>query len=100
MKHLWPAFFLLGCAAGISEQGKKVRIVSAETVVSCKFVQQLNVLSSLGGKGDREKAKFSATNQARNEAAKLGASHLVIVGESAGMDGATILGDAYSCPDK
>ena len=99
MKRFLLALLFAACAAPISQEGKTVRVVSVDAISGCKFIEQVSVYSGWGGLAAQELGKHSATNQLRNEASKVGGTHVVIVRGSTGMGGSTILGDAYKCSE-
>ena len=73
---------LVGCAGApvkLSPSGNRVRVAPQNAVESCSFVSV--VTAEVGGnfQSYADNAKI-ATNQLRNEAGSLGATHMVIIG--------------------
>ena len=97
-KSLALAFTIaLGGCTTISEQGRMVRDASSDMVKSCQFVGFVHGSSAWAGMMSST-ALESARAEARNEAAELGATHIVWkVQDSNAFTGQNASGDAYRC---
>lgn len=76
--------FLLGClllltgCAAMTDGGRRVETVSASTVQGMEFVGNVATSSPLAGVGFQHVSYQNAMNKALNQAAAMGATHLVL----------------------
>lgn len=92
------ALVLAGCAATPSREALTVHDADAAMVSGCKFVGYVSGTSGWSGvAGDAGEA--NAQNEAREKAAKLGATDIVWQTVHSGW-GSTANGDAYRCTRK
>lgn len=89
------ASVLFGCAVAPSERAAAVKDADARIVESCTFVGDVDGTSGVGGLRAGTGLE-NAKNEARDKAAKLGATNIVWSTIEAGM-GALASGRAYKC---
>jgi hypothetical protein len=75
-----------------------VRDASPQMVAGCKFLGMLQGSSGWGGAAASDVGAQNARNEVRDEAASLGATHVVWRSLSGGLGGGRAEGEAYSCP--
>jgi hypothetical protein len=86
--------FLAGCASALSARAAKLADADEASVAGCEFVGQVQGFSG-GGNLAGSTGMEDARNDARKEAAKFGATH--IVWRSVGGYSPYVRGQAYIC---
>lgn len=89
------AFFASGCAVAPSTAASRVQEADAQMVASCKFVGEVQGSSGWGNLA-ASAGMENAKNEARENAAKLGATH-VVWDNIAGGYSPYVSGKAYKC---
>lgn len=85
------------CTAQLTEAGGHVRSVAAETVGRCT---RLAPVSGLGANGpSTAENEASATNDLRNQVAKLGGNAFCVTGREVGAFRTVVHADALRCPE-
>lgn len=92
------ALVLSGCAATPSREATAVHDADAAMVSGCQFVGYVSGTSGWSGVA-ADAGEANAQNEARNKAAKLGATDIVWQTVHSGW-GSTANGNAYRCPRK
>lgn len=95
---LISGFILLSCATAPSPQASRVREASAGQVQGCEFLGNVRGSSGLSGIF-REAGYNNALNDLMENAAKLGATHVVVQHKdpSYWSSGQYLRGEAYRC---
>jgi hypothetical protein len=88
---------LAACATTRSPTAAQILEADAAAVAQCKFVGHISGYSLLAGPGGKKVGRENAKTEALEQAAKLGATHVVWRAVSTG-DGTNADGDAYLCP--
>jgi hypothetical protein len=92
-----PVLFCCGCAVELTQQGWAVQVADENIVRQCKYLGDVT--------GESTDAATSR-NDVRNQAASLGATHVVFVSQTPPVSGgptapdtpAEAMARAYSCP--
>jgi hypothetical protein len=85
-------------AAGAPSDPDAIRLVNERAgVEGCQFLEQLHSKSHWGGFGMTGVAYNNAMKALKKKAAKLGATHVLLVNGSNSMGGTNMIGDAYRC---
>lgn len=95
------ALSLSGCATGLTHEASRITQISdsqRSQVKDCKSVGEVAGNSSYGGLFMQEAGKNYAKNQAMNDAANMGATHIVWILAEGGFFGGKAFGVAYKCP--
>lgn len=94
------ALSLAGCATALTTEAARITQVDRNdrtTVKDCKTMGEVVGTSSYGGLFMQEAGKSYAKNQAMNEAANMGATHVVWTTAEGGFFGGKAYGVAYKC---
>jgi hypothetical protein len=89
------ASLAVGCAVAPSQQARPVQDADQAMVASCRYLGDVSGWSGWGGLASSA-GMANAQNDARDKAAKLGASHIVWSSVAAGYT-PTASGKAYRC---
>ena len=95
------ALTLSGCATALTHEAARITQVNdseRSQVKDCKTMGEVMGTSSYGGFFMQEAGKNYAKNQAMNEAANMGATHVVWTTAQGGFFGGSAYGVAYKCP--
>ncbi|AZZ36185.1 hypothetical protein CIK05_05040 [Bdellovibrio sp. qaytius] len=95
------ALTLSGCATAITHEAAHIVQVNENEknqVKDCKTLGQVTGTSSYGGLFMQEAGKSYAKNQAINDAANMGATHVMWTLAEGGFFGGHAAGVAYKCP--
>ncbi len=95
------ALTLSGCATALTHEASRITQVNdseRSQVKECKTMGEVVGTSSYGGLFMQEAGKNYAKNQAMNEAANMGATHVVWTLAEGGFMGGKAYGVAYKCP--
>jgi hypothetical protein len=91
-------FLLVACATKPTAEAGKIRESDETHVSSCKLLGTVTGGSSLGGFAAQEAGKRSASAEALNKAAEMGATDIVWQNISGSLNnGASATGRAYKC---
>lgn len=94
------ALSLTGCATALTHEASRITQVEdsqRNQVKDCKTMGEVIGSSSYGGLFMQEAGKNYAKNQAMNDAANMGATHIVWTMASGGFFGGKAHGVAYKC---
>ncbi len=94
------AISLSGCATALTHEATRITQVNdneRSQVKDCKTMGEVVGNSSYGGLFMQEAGKNYAKNQAMNDAANMGATHIVWTLAQGGFFGGKALGVAYKC---
>lgn len=94
------ALSLTGCATALTHEASRITQVDrndSATIKGCKNVGEVTGTSSYGGLFMQEAGKNYAKNAAMNEAANMGATHVVWTTAEGGFFGGKAFGVAYKC---
>jgi hypothetical protein len=97
-----PAAILLalaaaGCTSQLTRSGSTVRLVTREQTSRCTRVGAVEGTGANGGSAaDNER---TATNDVRNQVAKLGGNAFAVTNRDTGMWRSLVQADAYRCPE-
>lgn len=89
---------LCGCATGRSAAASRVQEADSNMVAGCTYVAEVSGTSGWGGLAASTGIE-NAKNQALEQAARKGATHVVWNALAGGM-GPSVSGKAYRCPPK
>ena len=95
------ALSITGCATALTHEASRITQVShaeQNQVKTCKSMGEVAGNSNYGGLFMQETGKSYAKNQAMNDAANMGATHVVWVLAEGGFFGGKAFGVAYKCP--
>lgn len=98
MKHvkvLAVILFMAGCSNALTSEGAKVLEADEKMVAQCTFVGSVTGISMAGN--TQTQAMERARNSARDQAAKLGATHVVLGDMTPAHHSYTVSGRAYRC---
>ena len=98
MKHLTiitAALLLTACATTLSEKARSVKLADINIVKECQLLNTVEGSSSVSGLMVSQGIQ-NARNEAIENAAELGATHIVIT-ESIGGSVPYVAGNAYNC---
>jgi len=90
-----------GCATSLTHEASRITQVNdgeRSQVKECKTMGEVTGNSSYGGLFMQEAGKNYAKNQAMNDAANMGATHIVWTLAEGGFFGGKAIGVAYKCP--
>jgi Zn-dependent alcohol dehydrogenase len=85
----------MGCSTGLTAAGERVATADEQMVKGCKYLGDVHAVARLSNVSDRME---DARRDARNQAAQLGATHILFASEDARA--AETLGRAYQCPPR
>jgi hypothetical protein len=89
---------LAGCATTPTDAASKIRESDENHVANCKLLGTVTGGSSLGGFAAQEMGKRSASAEALNKAAEMGATNIVWQSITGSLNnGASATGRAYKC---
>jgi hypothetical protein len=92
------ALAISACAMAPSERAAAVRDADEHMVEACRYVGEVQGASGWGGPGGTSAGATNSRNEARDQAAALGATHVVWNPASSTQTGATMVsGRAYRC---
>ena len=98
-----PIFILMmtvlvcvGCATALTQRGMQIQITQPAEVDDCRYLDDITRRSSIGGVYADEGIK-SARNLVLNDAAQMGATHIVWSQIEGGYSGATASAKVYRC---
>lgn len=91
-----PAAFLMGCATARSPAAAKVQEADATMVAGCTYLREVSGTSGWGGLAASTGIE-NAKNEALDQAAKKGATHVVWNAMDGGWS-PSVSGKAYRCP--
>src|SRR3954447_2160446 len=94
---LTAALLLAGCSNALTSEGAKVQEADEKMVAQCSFVGSVTGISMAGN--TQTQAMERARNSARDQAAKLGATHVVLADMTPARHSYTVSGRAYRCGD-
>lgn len=89
------ALALCACATGVKRSAQHVRDADERMVAACEFVGEVHGTSGWGGLAASTGVN-SSRNQARNQAGKMGATHILWT-QAQGGHAPSALGRAYRC---
>src|SRR3954468_22783005 len=95
LKILAAALLLAGCSSALTPEGAKVQEADEKMVAQCTFVGNVSGISMAGN--TQTQAMERARNSARDQAAKLGATHVVLGDMTPARHSYTVSGRAYRC---
>ena len=87
--------FIIGCATTQSGSAARVRDADMKTVQNCQFVGDVHGTSGWGNLAASAGIQ-NAKNEAREQAATMGASHIIWTGTAGGYS-PYVTGKAYNC---
>ena len=88
-----PLFF--GCAASLTQQGTKVRLIDKQTDYKCTFVGTVTGSNSMGNTTAHDAE--GAMNELRNKAAQQGANAVRVINIDSTAMQTTAVGEALNC---
>lgn len=94
------ALSLTGCATALTHEASRITQIDQSQksmVKDCKTMGEVMGSSSYGGLFMQEAGKNYAKNQAMNEAANMGATHVMWTTAEGGFFGGKAYGVAYKC---
>lgn len=95
-KRIALAFTLIslcaGCATELTETGSRVSLVTESQRPSCELIGVISANQSLG-----PDKPGNALRKVLNETAALGGDGFRLISSSAGLDGASVTGEALKC---
>lgn len=94
------ALSLTGCATALTHEAGRIMQVDRNdktTIKDCKSIGEVVGSSSYGGLFMQEAGKNYAKNEAMNQAATMGATHIVWTTAEGGFFGGKAYGVAYKC---
>ena len=97
VKVLAAALLLAGCSSALTPEGAKVQEADEKMVAQCSFLGSVTGISMAGN--TQTQAMERARNGARDQAAKLGATHVVLGDMTPARRSYTVSGRAYRCGD-
>jgi len=92
---LAAALLLVGCSSALTPEGAKVQEADEKMVARCSFLGNVTGISMAGN--TQTQAMERARNSARDQAAKLGATHVVLGDMTPARHSYTVSGRAYRC---
>ena len=92
---LAAALLLTACSSALTPEGAKVQEADEKMVAQCTFLGSVSGISMAGN--TQTQAMERARNSARDQAAKLGATHVVLGDMTPARHSYTVSGRAYRC---